>query len=139
VSFLRQQLPCSPIPAASAFPVFVAPTVNRRGKTTNATVRYPTREIRLGPAQWAQDITSQAKLTIRNLLPDYAWNGVFIRARIVSIPTAATSNRVSGFSASLRANRKPRGLLVPLTPSLRALLLTSDSLKAQMLAKKTAT
>ncbi|KAJ7811460.1 hypothetical protein B0H13DRAFT_1926724 [Mycena leptocephala] len=75
----------STIPASSAGPVtpagiLVAPTVNRRGKATEPTMRYPAREVRMGPAVWHKDITQQALIIIQTVLPQYQWTNVFIRA-----------------------------------------------------------
>ncbi|KAJ7897444.1 hypothetical protein B0H13DRAFT_1884643 [Mycena leptocephala] len=75
----------SAVPASSIGPttpagILVAPTVNRRGKATEPTIRYPAREVRMGPAVWNKDITQQALLIIQAVLPQYQWTNVFIRA-----------------------------------------------------------
>jgi hypothetical protein len=43
-------------------------------------MRYPAREVRMGPAVWNKDITQQAQIIIQAVLPQYQWTNVFIRA-----------------------------------------------------------
>ncbi|KAJ7102007.1 hypothetical protein C8R44DRAFT_747032 [Mycena epipterygia] len=76
-------LPAGVITTAAAVPVFVAPTVSRKGKATTPVLRYPARVVRLGPGQWDKDITAQALIIIRAVLPNYVWDNVFIRAHRV--------------------------------------------------------
>ncbi|KAJ7865849.1 hypothetical protein B0H13DRAFT_2561767 [Mycena leptocephala] len=65
----------STIPASSTGPVTPC-----GGKATEPTMRYPAREVRMGPAVWHKDITQQALIIIQAVLPQYQWTNVFISA-----------------------------------------------------------
>ncbi|KAJ7774012.1 hypothetical protein B0H16DRAFT_116371 [Mycena metata] len=80
-----------PVPShtAAAAGILVAPTVNRKGKVSTPTLRYPSREVRMGPAVWGRDISAQVLIIIRAVLgTEYDWDKVSVRAH-----RAETDNR----------------------------------------------